>query len=950
MKKSNMIKNILSVNVVAILFTCLLSLVTSNAAAQHYGYTKERPLIIAADWDFQPFEFMNTDGKPSGYNIEVLDLILTHMKIPHKFVMQEWHTVNDMFANRQADLIHALSVNFKGRPYVTTKKYINYYTLRAVRRLDSPPLNSMRHLQAGDTLMLKEDDYAALTLKAMGEQPFALELTTPKTALSLIRGGKRPYFIWGELPLKSKIQELHIDSVALDEIDLPPGELRIIGYDHNIINLIDEEFTRLEQAGDIQPIYDRWFHPEIEHDNASPWAPYVLATVIMVCLVTFLFSRIITIRVRNAVRQSADLNSMMLQALSMGAYSVLEYDLKTRRVHNRHAFLLPKSGITIDELIDRMPPEQRDEFRQKIEEMERGETDHWQMVRRWNAGTAEKPDWHTFDGSALLERENGVPRYIIHTVKDITREVKEDSHNQDLGTKYKLLFDTNIMAMSFYDKDGKLIDINQKMRDICHITPETEPYFKETNLFDMPYVKNVYDPTIREPFHACQHLVMPNVNLNIYMEEKTVPLVDENDEIIFYIVTARDVTAERQMYLQEQEHEKKLQHANEVIRRYDQQMSYLLEESKMFVWRYDPNTDMVHFSHKPHMAEYAETLNEFTNGVPEKSRAAALIQLREFIAKQQPFSVIHQYNYTPMQSEPCWYSISGMPTFDDNGQLTEFFGIARDITQLMSTQQQLMQETKRAEDSGKLKSAFLANMTHEIRTPLNAIVGFSDLLPMVDDNGERMEFIRIIRNNCDMLLRLINDILEASNMGQSLAIEAQKIDLAQVFDDICLSLQQRVQNPDVEFQKDNPYPTFPAVLDPGRLQQLLTNFVTNAVKYTQKGHIRVGYRAEAGKSATGSSIDGIYFYCEDTGTGIPPEQQASVFERFVKLNDFVQGTGLGLSICRAIINKCGGRIGVNSEGEGHGSTFWFWIPREIHGSTPVNRGDGLAPWGNYRYK
>ena len=241
-------------------------------------------------------------------------------------------------------------------------------------------------------------------------------------------------------------------------------------------------------------------------------------------------------------------------------------------------------------------------------------------------------------------------------------------------------------------------------------------------------------------------------------------------------------------------------------------------------------------------------------------------------------------------------------------------------------------------------------MTHEIRTPLNAIVGFSDLLPMVDDYGERMEFIRIIRNNCDMLLRLINDILEASNMGQSLAIEAQKIDLAQVFDDICLSLQQRVQNPDVEFQKDNPYPTFPAVLDPGRLQQLLTNFVTNAVKYTQKGHIRVGYRAEAGKSATGSSIDGIYFYCKDTGTGIPPEQQASVFERFVKLNDFVQGTGLGLSICRAIVNKCGGRIGVNSEGEGHGSTFWFWIPREIHGSTPVNRGDGLAPWGNYRYK
>ena len=397
-------------------------------------------------------------------------------------------------------------------------------------------------------------------------------------------------------------------------------------------------------------------------------------------------------------------------------------------------------------------------------------------------------------------------------------------------------------------------------------------------------------------------------------------MFDENDQLMFYIVTTRDVTAERQMYLQQREHERQLIETNEAIRRYDQQLSYLLEESKMFVWTYDPKTDLVHYSRKPHVAEYTETLNEFMEGVPEKFRASALIQMRDFIAKQEPFNVIHQYNFTPLQNEPCWFSLGGMPEFDANGQLVDFFGMARDITQLMAAQEKLRQETERAEDSGKLKSAFLANMTHEIRTPLNAIVGFSDLLQMVEDSKERLEFIRIIRNNCDMLLRLINDILEASSMGQSLAIEPKKIDLARTFDDICRSLEQRVQEPGVAFLKDNPYPTYDAVLDSGRLQQLLTNFVTNAVKYTHEGHIRVGYREENG---------GILFYCEDTGAGIPLEKQASVFERFVKLNDFVQGTGLGLSICRAIVEKCGGHIGVESKGEGHGSTFWFWIPREI---------------------
>ena len=903
---------------------CLLFIVyglsCSPARAQHGSYTDENPLVIAADWDFQPFEFLNADGKPSGYNIEVLDLILTQMNIPHKFVMQEWHTVNEIFTRHEADLIHALSNNFKGHPYVTTKKYINYYTLRSARHLDMPPLNSFRHLKEGDTLLLKEDDYGALALSTMGKQPFVIEYATPKSALSRIHNGKSRYFIWGELPLKRKIQELHLDSITLDEIDLPAGELRVIGYDPDIISMIDDEYTRLEQAGDIQPIYDRWFHPELKHDNASPWAPYVLAGVIIVCLVAVLFSRIITIRVRNAVRQSSDLNSMMLQALSMGAYYVAEYDIRTGFVKNLHGGMLPNEGISIHELISRVDINQRDEFSEKVSMMERGKIDQLTMARHWNAGTEEAPNWRDFEGNAILVRENGQPRYIIYTVKDITRDVNEEAQNQELNAKYKLLFDTNIMAMSFYDKDGRLLESNQKMCEICFPTEMSKHYFFDTNLFDIPGIKEEYDPTNREPFYVCQHPQLKSAGMDRYVENKITPLFDEDDQLIFYIVTTRDVTAERQMYLQVREHERQLVETNEAIRRYDQQLTYLLEESKMFVWTYDPKTDLVHFSRKPHVTEYSETLNQFMEGVPEKFRASALIQMRDYIAKHEPFNIIHQYNYTPLQNDPCWFSVSGMPEFDADGQLVDFFGMARDITQLMSAQEQLRQETERAEDSGKLKSAFLANMTHEIRTPLNAIVGFSDLLQMVDDSKERLEFIRIIRNNCDMLLRLINDILEASSMGQSLAIEPKKIDLVRTFDDICLSLKQRIQEPNIEFLKDNPYSTYDAVLDSGRLQQLLTNFVTNAVKYTHEGHIRVGYREENG---------GILFYCEDTGTGIPLEKQDSVFERFVKLNDFVQGTGLGLSICRAIVEKCGGHIGVESEGEGHGSTFWFWIPREI---------------------
>ena len=176
----------------------------------------------------------------------------------------------------------------------------------------------------------------------------------------------------------------------------------------------------------------------------------------------------------------------------------------------------------------------------------------------------------------------------------------------------------------------------------------------------------------------------------------------------------------------------------------------------------------------------------------------ALTDVRTCIESRQPYDAVHHYRYTPLEKHPVWYAISGIPTFDKNGRMTNYFGIARNITFLMDAQERLKRETGRAEDSGRMKSAFLANMTHEIRTPLNAIVGFSDLLPVIDTQEERMEFIRIIRNNCDMLMRLINDILEASSMGQALAIRPAECDVSSVFDDICQTLAQRVQEPGVE--------------------------------------------------------------------------------------------------------------------------------------------------------
>ena len=270
--------------------------------------------------------------------------------------------------------------------------------------------------------------------------------------------------------------------------------------------------------------------------------------------------------------------------------------------------------------------------------------------------------------------------------------------------------------------------------------------------------------------------------------------------------------------------------------------------------------------------------------------------------------------------EMQWNFIDSVPFFNENGEMEGTYGIVRNVNDLVKKQEELKQETERANDSGRLKSVFMANMTHEIRTPLNSIVGFSDVLSMLSTTEEKQEIIRVIMNNCDMLMRLINDILAISAVDDSgIKIIPREVDFAKSFDDICESLKTRIQEPGVTFIKDNPYTTFVTQIDNGRIQQVITNFVTNAVKYTHQGHIKVGYRYED---------QSLYIYCEDTGAGIPKEHQTKIFDRFVKLNDFVQGTGLGLSICKAIADGCHGQIGVESEGDGCGSTFWMKVPCE----------------------
>ena len=251
-----------------------------------------------------------------------------------------------------------------------------------------------------------------------------------------------------------------------------------------------------------------------------------------------------------------------------------------------------------------------------------------------------------------------------------------------------------------------------------------------------------------------------------------------------------------------------------------------------------------------------------------------------------------------------------------NGNI-EVTGVNYDITAFKENQQELIAAKEKAETMDKLKSSFLANMSHEIRTPLNAIVGFSDLITTTEDIEEKDQYIKIIHENTNLLLNLISDILDLSKMEAGMVdLHYENVDVNELCSGILKSEELKLKN-DVKAILDVQEPKCIIFTDRNRLMQLITNMFNNAIKYTPRGSITLGYQWP--------DDEHIRFRIADTGVGINKENLEKIFDRFVKLNRFVQGTGLGLSICSTIVEKMGGTIGVNSE-VGKGSEFWFILP------------------------
>ena len=339
--------------------------------------------------------------------------------------------------------------------------------------------------------------------------------------------------------------------------------------------------------------------------------------------------------------------------------------------------------------------------------------------------------------------------------------------------------------------------------------------------------------------------------------------------------------------------------------------------ANIFVSDYD--TLKVIFANKPFREEAGE--------VPENAECWRMLNAGlengckhcpkpKLLDANRKFTGVHFWeDYNPVTKR--WYTIQSMAIkwLDGRWAIME---LATDITTRKQVELELIQAKEKAEESDRLKSAFLANMSHEIRTPLNAIVGFSSLLAETDEAELRHVYMSLVQENNELLLNLISDILDISKIEAGMIdLVMGRVDVPQLCREVIATFSHKKRDTAVELRFDENSPQIVIDADKNRIVQVLSNFLTNALKFTTKGSITLSYSLEDESQ--------VRFCVTDTGKGIPDEQKHEIFNRFVKLDSFVQGAGLGLSICQSLVKRMGGKIGVESR-EGEGSCFWFTHP------------------------
>ena len=528
--------------------------------------------------------------------------------------------------------------------------------------------------------------------------------------------------------------------------------------------------------------------------------------------------------------------------------------------------------------------------------------------------------------------KNGELETLLCIQHDVTDDRKrQESVNQTL-IRYHTVFNTSLIDMLYYDKNGVLKDLNEKACQTFRV-PMRDMVLKDNFLLqnnpmyagiDFDVLENTRTTSIvnfnnyQEEKYQLKEFGLKNM---MYYESTINPIRNEKGELEGLYMAGRNVTEWVESYHRQKESQKQLKDATKSIRQYIENINYALRIGDIRLANYNPST---------HTLELSSDINEtqlrlsqlrcIRLGTPRFRRAISSALLRMDHHTEQPIELTLEVDIHDKQRRPVWLQFDMVPMKDKDGKVERYFGLCRNMTEIMETERRLAVESEKARETDLLKQSFLTNMSYEIRTPLNTVVGFAELFETEHDEADEPLFVDEIKRNSNQLLQLVNDILFLSRLDSNM-IEYNKVetDFALLFDSYC-QMGWSNANPKVKTTIENPYERLIVDIDTEHTSMIIQRLCMNATNYTEHGTIRAKYAYRRGE---------VIITVEDTGRGIDEATLPHVFDRFVRdEHDELCGTGLDLPIVKTLAEQMGGTTEVQSS-LGKGTTIWVTLPCDV---------------------
>lgn len=532
--------------------------------------------------------------------------------------------------------------------------------------------------------------------------------------------------------------------------------------------------------------------------------------------------------------------------------------------------------------------------------------------------------------SILRYDQRNKPKMLLGTQQDITEDEEKAEKTRELALMYHTVFNTSLINMVYFNANGVMAEINDKACESLHVRDKQELLDSKLTLADMPALAGVdfktLDKMYTSSFVNVKDIDKPMGEIEkdtdtIYYEQHVTTIRNHQGEMSGVVLAGRDIS---EMVLSQHRQiiaAKQLKETTEAIESYIRNINYSLKVSDVRLMHYDPTTHVLEISSDLNRTQYRLTQVRALSLIkPEMRRKARGLLNRMDNCRKGVISITLETILRDALERNIFLNFNLMPITNEQGEVTHYFGMCRNETEMTYMEMMLQEEQAKAQETEQLKNSFLLNMSYELRTPLNAVIGFAGLY-----NGEHSEedepvFAEEIKKNTATLLQLINDILFISRLdARMIEHNYQMSDFALLFEGWCYMGWSNI-SPNVKTIVENPYNQLIVNIDQTNLALALGKICTITAMHTVEGTIRAKYEYRHGE---------LMITIEDTGPGLSAEALSKIFDRFVH-DDNVnrQGTGLDMPIVKELIEQMNGTIEVQSE-QGKGSSFYISIPCEM---------------------